>query len=238
MDIPSSTSDALYDEVHAIMMKELLTFFKTDVQEFESEVPYNYYGNRGSVDLVWYHTIERARLQVLTMFELESRILRLEELIRKLKDRMEYFPSQFEQARGLPKLGSVQLFLILFSTQENWNVVSEYLSVFKAAFVRTHQVFPKDILSVTKDPNDDRFHWQLKNSFLVFFDPLKVRQLEINEGITIHEEALPFHRSTAFRWIESWSDSMDSLQSRLNLIKPSFSNARQFRIAYREYVDS
>ena len=55
-------NDGLYDEVHAIMMKELLTFFKMSIQDIESEVPYNYYGNRGSVDLAWYHTVERVNL--------------------------------------------------------------------------------------------------------------------------------------------------------------------------------
>jgi len=233
-------NNALYDEVHAIMNKELLTFFKEYAHDIEVEVPYNYYGNRGSVDLVWYDTIERKKpiTQTLTMFEMESRIPRLEELIRKLKDRMAYFPTCFEQTRGLPKLDSVQLFLILLATDENWRVVNEYLVSFKSAFARTHQVFPKDVLSKTKDPDDDRFYWQIKRFFLVFFDPLKVRKLEINEDITIQEDVLPFHRMAAFQWIESWSDSISKLQSTLDSIKPSFPNAKQFLRAYKEYISS
>jgi hypothetical protein len=172
------------------------------------------------------------------MFELESRIPRLEELIRKLKDRMEYFPPHFEQTRGLPKLGSVELFLVLLGTDENWQVVNEYLVNFKSAFARTHQIFPKDILSKTTDPEDDRFYTQIKKTFLVFFDPLKVRQLDTNEDIMIEKDALPFHRMTAFQWIESWSDSMIDLQPKLSAIKPRFSDARQFLRAYKEYVSS
>ena len=38
MDVRTQ-NNALYDEVHAIMMKELLTFFKKSVQDIESEVP-------------------------------------------------------------------------------------------------------------------------------------------------------------------------------------------------------
>ena len=231
-------NNALYDEVHAIMMKELLTFFKMSVQDIESEVPYNYYGNRGSVDLVWYHTIDRVRLQILTMVELESRILRLEELIRKLKDRMEYFPPYFEQTRGLPKLGEVDLFLVLLATQENWRVVNEYLVNFKSAFARTHQIFPKDILSKTTDPGDDEFYSQIRRTLLIFFDPLKVRQIDTNEDIMIEKEALPFHRMAAFQYLENWGESITQLQARLNSIKPSFSNARQFVRAYKEYISS
>lgn len=231
-------NNALYDEVHAIMMKELLTFFKKDVQDVESEVPYNYYGNRGSVDLVWYHTIDRISLQILSMFELESRIPRLEELIRKLKDRMEYFPSYFEKTRGLPKLGSVELFLVLLGTEENWRVVNEYLVNFKSAFVREHQVFPKDVLSKTTDPSNNEFYAQIKKTFLVFFDPLKVRQIDTNEDIMIEKEELPFHRMAAFQYLESWGESITHLQGRLASIKPSFSNARQFIREYKEYISS
>ncbi len=231
-------NNALYDEVHAIMMKELLTFFKKSVQDIESEVPYNYYGNRGSVDLVWYATIDRINLQILRMFELESRIPRLEELIRKLKDRMEYFPPYFEQTRGLPKLGSVELFLVLLGTEENWRVVNEYLVNFKSAFTRTHQVFPKDILSKTTDPGDDEFYSQIKKTFLVFLDPLKVRQTDTNEDIVIEKEALPFHRMAAFQYLESWGEPVTQLQARLDSIKPGFPNARQFIKAYKEYMRS
>ncbi len=233
-------NNALYDEVHAIMRKELLTFFKKFVQDIESEVPYNYYGNRGSVDLVWYDTIYKLGIshQILRMFELESRIPRLEELIRKLKDRMEYFPPHFEQTRGLPKLGSVELFLVLLGTEENWRVVNKYLVNFKSAFARTHQVFPKDILSKSKDPEDDGFYWQIKKTFLVFFDPLKVRQIDTNEDIMIEKEALPFHRMAAFQYLENWGEPTTQLQARLNSIKPSFSNAREFVKAYKEYISS
>jgi len=50
-------SNILYDEVHAIMIKKLLAFFKQDLKNIELEVPYNFYGNRGSVDLVKYEVV-------------------------------------------------------------------------------------------------------------------------------------------------------------------------------------
>ena len=172
------------------------------------------------------------------MFELESRIPRLEELIRKLKDRMEYFSPYFEQTRGLPKLGEVDLFLVLLATQENWRVVNEYLVNFKSAFARTHQIFPKDILSKTTDPDDDEFYWQIKRTLLIFFDPLKVRLIDVNEDIMIEKEALPFHRMAAFQYLESWGDSITDLKVRLDSIKPRFSNAGQFLREYKRYISS
>lgn len=234
-------NNILYDEVHAIMMKELLTFFKKSGQDIESEVPYNYYGNRGSVDLIWYCTINVFGIthQILRMFELESRIPRLEELIRKLKDRMEYFPLYFEQARGLSKLGEVDLFLVLLATQENWSVVSEYVPNFQSAFARAHRIFPKDILSKNEEPGGDEFYAQIKRAFIVFFDPLKARKIDINEDIMIEKEALPFHRLAAFQYLEIGScESMPHLRAALSSIKPSFSDARQFVGAYKEYLKS
>ena len=130
---------------------------------------------------------------------------------------MEYFPSYFEQTRGLPKLGEVDLFLVLLATKENWRVVNEYLANFKSAFARTHQVFPKDVLSKTSDPYDNDFYWQFKRTFLVFFNPLKVHQIDINEDIMIQKELLPFHRMAAFQYIESWSDSTGSIYCKVIL---------------------
>jgi hypothetical protein len=233
-------SNTLYDEVHAIMLKELLTFFKENLNDLESEVPYSFYGNRGSVDLVEYGTINILGIshQYLGMYELESRILRLEELIRKLKDRMEYFPRCFEKERGLPKLGAIHLFLVLLGTIENWKVVDKYLLNFKSAFTRINKIFPTDILSKTREPSNDDFYAQIKRVWLIFFDPLKVRQLDTSVELFLRKGDRPFHRSSAFRYLESWSDSIDDLQSELKLIKPRFSDAKEFLQAYQRYVSS
>lgn len=232
-------SNTLYDEVHAIMIKELLTFFKENLNDFESEVPYNFYGNRGSVDIVEYGDINILGIShhYLRMYELESRILRLEELIRKLKDRMEYFPRCFEKERGLPKVGEIHLFLLLLGTIENWMVVDKYLIDFKSAFTRTNKIFPADTLSKARDSSDDDFYTQIRRVWLVFFDPLKVRQLETNERLFLRKDGLPFHRLSAFQYLESWSDSIDKLRSALKRIKPSFSDAKEFLIAYKRYVN-
>lgn len=226
-------NNILYDKVHAIMIRELLAFFKKSGQDIETEVPYNYYGNRGSVDLILYHTFKRLGIvyDILGMYEIESRIPRLEELIRKLKDRMEYFPPYFQQGRGLPKFDYVELFLVLLTTQENWRVVSEYLSNFQSAFARVRKWYPTDIL---RKGSDDEY--QIKKAFIAFFDPLKACMLDINEDIMIEKEALPFQRFAAFRMMEirSWED-MPHLRAELNSIKPSFSDAQQFVRDYEEY---
>jgi len=115
--------------------------------------------------------------QCLWMFEVESRIPCLEELIRKLKDRMEYFPRYFEKERGLSKLSEVCLFLVLLAAVENWKIVSKYLVNFKSAFTRINKIFPTDILSKTSDSLNNSFYAQIRKVGLVFFDPVKVKQI-------------------------------------------------------------
>lgn len=118
------------------MCKELLTFFKASAADFESEVPYNYYGNRGSVDIVSHKSIDvfMGIHWILNIFEVETRIIRLEELIRKLKDRFEYFPKYYQEKRRLPRLGEVNIFLVLLNTETNWQVVNEYLLILSRHF--------------------------------------------------------------------------------------------------------
>lgn len=235
----SENNNILYDEVHTIMIKELLTFFKRSLRDIESEVPYNYYGNRGSVDIIEYKTLSvlGKTHQILRMFELESRISRLEELIRKLKDRLEYFPRDFENTRRLPKLDELNLFLVLLGTMENWKVVNKYLVNFKSAFGRINKIFPKDVLSKTIDPSDDNFYAQIIRVNLVFFDPLKVRQIDVNEDL-ISNDDLVFSRLSAFQSLEGWQDSIDELQAKLKLMEIRFPNAEEFMKAYKRYVSS
>lgn len=234
----------LYDEIHAIMAKEFLTFFKGCFNDFESEVPYNYFGNRGSVDVVQYNTIEMLKnwhIQSLNIYELETQVLRLEELVRKLKDRMEYFPRYFEESRGLPKLEVVGLNLVLLSTKENLRTVNNYAENFKSAFSRICHIFPKDIMSNTKDPSDDSFSSQIKRARLIFFDPLKVRQIEINESYVDKvgmNRDITFDRLEAFRLVESWSDPVNKIRTCLKSIKPEYANTLDFHKKYKQYIRS
>ncbi|MDP3298025.1 MAG: hypothetical protein Q8N09_10660 [Thermodesulfovibrionia bacterium] len=229
----------LYDEVHSIMTKELLTFFKKCCNDFESEVPYNYFGNRGSVDIVQYKTIDILHQphSMLYIYELESQIIRLEELVRKLKDRMEYFPEYFEKSRGIPKLGEVNLFIILLNTASNWKVVNEYLVNLKSAFSRVYHTFPKDVMSKTKNPSDNNYFAQIQRASLVFFDPLRVRQFEVNEDNMNRDEIL-FNRIAAFQTIESWHDSVEKIRDSLNSIKPVFNSASDFLAKYKRYINN
>ncbi len=233
------TQDRLYDEVHAIMGKEFLTFFKAHGSGFESEVPYNSYGSRGSVDFAHYFTVDvlRTPFPSLAIYELESRIPRLEELIRKLKDRMEYFPSCFGKSRGVKTPTCVHLFLVLLATQDNLRTVTEYLPNLVSAFARTHQVYPADLLGETTDPDDPGFYGRTSRAYMVFLDPLKVRTLETNEGLVISDEAVTPHRLRAFQClrIRHWEE-LGELRSSLGEVRPRFSDAGQFLRAYREYL--
>ena len=131
----------------------------------------------------------------------------------------------------------MNIFLILLNTETNWKVVKEFMFNFKSAFSFTNKIYKRDILSKTKDPTGPDFSCQSKNVRLVFFDPLKVRQVEVNEN-NINNEKMPFYRIQAFQVIENWYDSTEKLQSDLQYIKPIYRNPNEFLEKYKRYINS
>jgi hypothetical protein len=114
-------------------------------------------------------------------------------------------------------------------------VVKRYLPNLVSAF--TSPVYPKDILSKTKDPDDPDFFWRGKEVFIVFSDPLKVRTLETDAGLFMSDESLPFHRLMAYRCLSICHlNDVSDLQNKLDEIKVRFSNSLEFFKAYKEYI--
>ena len=139
---------SLYDEVRAIMVNELIRSrreafakgFRPGHPEIDysnrvillPETPYNYYGQRGSVDLVEYLQYPSddpvcGGKQEFQIYEVYSRIFNLEETLRKLREKSEVFPKYFQDEYKMPLPDDIWSHLVLLNSQENVNIISAYM---------------------------------------------------------------------------------------------------------------
>ena len=200
----------MYDDAHVIMIKNYLKVFDSPHIKYETEVPFNYYGTRGFVDLVEYPANPLAPLDI---HEFETQILCLNELIRDVKSRFEYFPQYLVKAKGLPQPASVRLFLILLNTKRNIEIVSENYRIFKA------------VLSDISNNNPPQ------KVCLAFYDP--VRMVHFRKLIRVGDDKTDY-RTLGFYPIDI---SRTSKPTMLKILIPSYINGQDLIRRYKEYIE-
>jgi hypothetical protein len=135
---------SLEDEAHAAMVEALVRWLPSQLAfdgEVHAEVPYSYYGQRGSIDVVTYDCLSGRSLRDpdctlhIGIYEVWSTVLRLEEVLRKLNEKVEVFPKYVSDQgsfRASPDMVSGNL--VLLNTMHNVQVVREHLATFRSVF--------------------------------------------------------------------------------------------------------
>ncbi len=112
----------IQDKAHREMMSEFVKDKKKEGYEAETEVPYNFYGRSGFIDVI---LKERNKLFVC---ELKPRLFNVGEAIRQVKQAQEFF------LRARPeysKFQEVHYFLIIKANEENLQVCAENKEMMK-----------------------------------------------------------------------------------------------------------
>lgn len=171
-----AASSQLYDKVHAALVDWLIKEIRSraDVNGYDHmyqvypEFPYNYYGHRGSVDVLTYHVGwrqgEKDPQGVLELYEVWSAIHRLEEAIRKFNEKAEFVPKYFLTSRKPNEgIGLQRNFFVLLNSLQNITLIRENWQTFSSQFFEFHK-----ILNV--------LDWVVVNQ-LTLIDPLNPRRI-------------------------------------------------------------
>jgi len=112
----------VHDEVHARLMK----LFLTEKRGCQIEVPFNYYGSRGFIDVL--EDLRPARNEV-HLFELKPNLSQdIGEMIRQLKGYKEFYPKA-----ACDESATYLMFLVSYATDENIGIIEKYKELFIAA---------------------------------------------------------------------------------------------------------
>jgi len=141
----------LYDRVHAAMVDWLLGEIRRspEAQAYGlgyrtyPEFVYNYYGHKGSVDILTYHAqgSDKTPGGVVELYELWSGIHRLEEALRKFNEKAEFVPKYFQQTRKPgEKLGLQRNYFVLLNTLENVTLIKDNWHTFTSQFREFHKI--------------------------------------------------------------------------------------------------
>jgi hypothetical protein len=163
--------DWLIDKVHAVMVEKHIRGLEeeyanpdcgiSDAEVF-TEFPFRYYGKQGNIDVVSLYTLPETNEvwpgQHVDMYEVQSKILNLEELLREFNDRHEFFPKYLKKEGVLQRIDYVKSYLVLLNTEENMAVVATHLETFQSVFGRRHA------RPTTRPENEDKE--------LCVFDPI------------------------------------------------------------------
>lgn len=100
-----------------------------EMYAFECEAPYNYYGERGSVDLVVYRYKTLPRL---FLHEVKTQLFDIGELLRQIHKLMKYFVKARKEIQGVKILENIGQgnFLVFSDTKENWEIFNRYYDFF------------------------------------------------------------------------------------------------------------
>jgi len=175
--------DHLEDKAHSIMVEQYLKLLKKsfDYHDLRVEEPYDYYGYRGRVDIVCYFTLDdpEEKFDVLSVFEIKTKIWNLQGELGKFKEYAEYFTKTFIEKKGI----SPDWYwnnLILLDTKENRELVFNYWDTFGSVFEPRKKVIKAEYQLTPTHPTS--LEPILKNNFLFFYDPIKNKSVPVIFG--------------------------------------------------------
>lgn len=114
--------DEIWDKDHAKFMKGFVAEYKAQGWSEEHEVPYNWYGQRGWIDVLLH------KGNTLLVCELKPKLENVGETIRQIKQAQEVF------LKALPsykKFDDIQYLLVLKANDENLRLCKKYFDLLK-----------------------------------------------------------------------------------------------------------
>ena len=128
--------DRLLDERHAAAVTAQAAELQRLGWETATEVTFNHYGERGSIDLLGWQAGERVALVV----EVKSELTSVEETLRRLDTKVRLAPDLVAERWGARPSRVVPM-LAMIDTSANWKRVARVASLFGVAFpMRGHDV--------------------------------------------------------------------------------------------------
>lgn len=121
------------DHKHAAMIRHWLSLNGQSAQKYEVEVPYNYYGSRGFIDLVMHFKGGTHHI-----IEFKTKIEDFGATIRQIKQAREFYPKTV----GIQHQDIVQM-LILLDTIENRGIYKENAKILEDSFIHVFFIPPK-----------------------------------------------------------------------------------------------
>jgi len=125
-------NDQPRDWVHATLVEAVISFYTRTECVVMPETPYNVYGVRGVVDVSRFAPALMAGCRT-DVVEVETRIMDVNALIRKIRERGLIYPKHLLEARQV-QVGQVTSWLVLLATRENAEVIIEYANTFASLF--------------------------------------------------------------------------------------------------------
>jgi hypothetical protein len=121
----------LQDVAHAYCVDSLVRRLQKQGYEVRVEGTYNWYGERGSVDVYELHKDDESFY--LTIYEVWTVIQNLNYTLRKLDEKARAFPSSVAKQRNeTPDI--VKAYLVLLATKQNCDLVLRHLATFRSKF--------------------------------------------------------------------------------------------------------
>lgn len=116
------------DKRHADMVNKVVNILRNNTNNIlEVEQPYNYFGDRGVIDLAW--ALPWSGCWCIRLIEFKTEIVDLGETIRQIKKASKYYPLSNNTVNGviIPSDNLVvQNVLVIADTEQNINKIIEY----------------------------------------------------------------------------------------------------------------
>jgi hypothetical protein len=123
----------LDDETHAASVEGLIRYLKAQGKDAHPEGTFNWYGERGSVDVYYIEGPPEAPLG-LAIYEVWTEIRNLNEAVRKLDAKARVFPQHLCKESGMASPNLVQAHMVLLATHANADLVLTHTDTFKGKF--------------------------------------------------------------------------------------------------------
>lgn len=122
-------ADRLVDRAHASIVEHVIRTLSSMGWEVIPEFTFNEFGDRGSVDVLAWHPIER----ILLIVEVKATLTDLQDLVASLSKKRRVVPGVARDARGW-RPDHVGVLVVVAGTTANRSIVARHAATFGAAF--------------------------------------------------------------------------------------------------------
>ena len=128
--------DRLLDRAHASIVEHVIEVLRASDWEVIPEFTFNSYGDRGSVDILAWHPIER----VLLIIEVKSTITDLQSMLASMSKKVRVVPGIVREEQGW-RAAAVGIVLVATGTHGNRSMVARHAATFDTSLpARSHEV--------------------------------------------------------------------------------------------------
>ncbi len=125
-------NDQPRDWVHATTVEAIISDFTKTDGVVMPESPYNFYGVKGIIDIARFRPAFASGCRA-DFLEVETRMWDVNAIIRKVRERGLVYPEYLHASRQI-KLGQVTSWLVIPATEENAEVLLQYVNTFATLF--------------------------------------------------------------------------------------------------------